>query len=94
MRKRTDGKIRDPILAGDQSIGRKLKTKRKQRKGLQMKSPFTNERILGTCPTLAGDAPDIKSKFKIGLVTINQELWLVLASLLRACSTGWWLLPA
>src|ERR1700680_4790845 len=44
-----------------------------------MKSTFKNEHILGTRATLAGDAPEIKSKFKSGLATIKQELWLVLS---------------
>jgi hypothetical protein len=41
-----------------------------------MKSTFRNERILGTRASLAGDASDIKSKFKGALARINQELWL------------------
>jgi hypothetical protein len=44
-----------------------------------MKSTFKNEPILGTRTTLIGDAPDIKSEFKIGLVTIHQEVWLGLS---------------
>jgi putative nucleotidyltransferase with HDIG domain len=54
-----------------------------------MKSTFTNERILGARATLSGDAPDIKSKFKMGLVTINQELWLVLSLFVIAALFNW-----
>jgi hypothetical protein len=46
-----------------------------------MKSTCKNEPILGTRTTLIGmlqigDAADIKSEFKIGLVAIPQEPWL------------------
>jgi hypothetical protein len=44
-----------------------------------MKSAFKKEPILGTRTTRIGDAADIKSQFKIGLVAIHQELWLVLS---------------
>ena len=54
-----------------------------------MKSTFTNERILGARATLSGDAPDIKSKFKMGLFTINQELWLVLSLFVIAALFNW-----
>src|ERR1700726_4672752 len=54
-----------------------------------MKSTFKNERILGTRATLAGDAPEIKSKFKSGLATINQELWLVLSLFIIAGLFNW-----
>jgi putative nucleotidyltransferase with HDIG domain len=54
-----------------------------------MKSTLTNERILGTRATLAGDAPEIKSKFKTGLATINQELWLVLSLFIIAGLFNW-----
>lgn len=54
-----------------------------------MKSTFTNERILGTRTPLAGDAPEIRSKFKIGVATINQELWLVLSLFVIAGLFNW-----
>jgi putative nucleotidyltransferase with HDIG domain len=54
-----------------------------------MKATFKNERILGTRATLAGDAPEIKSKFKSGLATINQELWLVLSLFIIAGLFNW-----
>src|SRR6202049_3030476 len=54
-----------------------------------MKSTFTNERILGTRAALDGDASEIKSKFKSGLVTINQELWLVLSLFVIAGLFNW-----
>jgi len=54
-----------------------------------MKSTFKNERILGTRATLAGDAPQTKSKFKSSLATINQELWLVLSLFVIAGLFNW-----
>jgi hypothetical protein len=54
-----------------------------------MKSTFTNERILGTRAALDGDASEIKSKFKSGLATINQELWLVLSLFVIAGLFNW-----
>jgi putative nucleotidyltransferase with HDIG domain len=54
-----------------------------------MKSTFTHERILGTRTPLAGDAPDTRSKFKIGVATINQELWLVLSLFVIAGLFNW-----
>ncbi len=54
-----------------------------------MKSKFANERTLGTRATFAADAPDTKSKFKIGLATINQELWLVLSLFVIAGLFNW-----
>ena len=54
-----------------------------------MKSTFRNERILGTRASLAGDASDIKSKFKGALARINQELWLVLSLFVIAGLFNW-----
>jgi putative nucleotidyltransferase with HDIG domain len=54
-----------------------------------MKSTFTNERIRGRRPTVAGDGQEAKSKFKSGLVTINQELWLVLSLFVIAGLFNW-----
>jgi putative nucleotidyltransferase with HDIG domain len=54
-----------------------------------MKSTFRNERILGTRASLAGDASDIKSRFKGGLARINQELWLVLSLFVIAGLFNW-----
>src|ERR1700683_4096980 len=44
-----------------------------------MKSTLTNDRVLGMRAPFAGDVPDIKSRFKVALARINQELWLVLS---------------
>ena len=54
-----------------------------------MKSTLTNERVLGSRGSLAGDAPDSKSKFKVGLARINQELWLVLSLFVIAGLFNW-----
>jgi putative nucleotidyltransferase with HDIG domain len=54
-----------------------------------MKSTFANERILGTRPPVAGDPQELKSKFKSSLVTINQELWLVLSLFVIAGLFNW-----
>jgi putative nucleotidyltransferase with HDIG domain len=54
-----------------------------------MKSTFTNERMLGTRVAAAGNAPEVKSKFKSGLATINQELWLVLSLFIIAGLFNW-----
>jgi putative nucleotidyltransferase with HDIG domain len=54
-----------------------------------MKSTLINERVLGKRGSLAGDAPDFKSKFKVGLARINQELWLVLSLFVIAGLFNW-----
>src|ERR1700689_483645 len=54
-----------------------------------MKSTFRNERILGKRASLAGDASDIKSKFKGALARINQELWLGFSLFVIACLFNW-----
>jgi putative nucleotidyltransferase with HDIG domain len=54
-----------------------------------MKSTLINERILSTRGSLSGDAPDSKSKFKVGLAKINQELWLVLSLFVIAGLFNW-----
>jgi putative nucleotidyltransferase with HDIG domain len=54
-----------------------------------MKSTFKNERMLGTRAAAAGNAPEVKSKFKSGLATINQELWLVLSLFIIAGLFNW-----
>ncbi|MGB6800839.1 MAG: hypothetical protein WBE31_01125 [Candidatus Sulfotelmatobacter sp.] len=54
-----------------------------------MKSTLTNERVLGSRGSLAGDASDSKSKFKVGLARINQELWLVLSLFVIAGLFNW-----
>jgi putative nucleotidyltransferase with HDIG domain len=53
-----------------------------------MKSTLVNERVLGQRGKLAADAPD-KSKFKVGLARINQELWLVLSLFVIAGLFNW-----
>jgi putative nucleotidyltransferase with HDIG domain len=55
----------------------------------EMKSTLTNERALGSRGSLAGKSPDAKSKFKVGLATINQELWLVLSLFVIAGLFNW-----
>jgi hypothetical protein len=57
--------------------------------GMGMKSTLTNERVLGSRGSLAGDAPDSKSRFQVGLATINQELWLVLSLFVIAGLFNW-----
>jgi hypothetical protein len=54
-----------------------------------MKSTFANERVLGRGASFAGDASDIRSKFKVGLARINQELWLVLSLFVIAALFNW-----
>jgi hypothetical protein len=54
-----------------------------------MKSTLINERVLGSRGSLAGDAPDSKSRFQVGLATINQELWLVLSLFVIAGLFNW-----
>ena len=55
----------------------------------EMKSTLINERVLGRRGSLGGDALDIKSRFKIGLTRINQELWLVLSLFVIAGLFNW-----
>src|ERR1700685_3621576 len=57
--------------------------------GMGMKSTLTNERVLGSRGSLAGDPPDSKSEFKVGLSRINQELWLVLSLFVIAGLFNW-----
>jgi putative nucleotidyltransferase with HDIG domain len=54
-----------------------------------MKSTLTNERVLGMRAPFAGDVPDIKSRFKVALARINQELWLVLSLFVIAGLFNW-----
>ena len=54
-----------------------------------MKSTLIDERVLGSRGSLAGDAPDSKSRFKVGLAKINQELWLVLSLFIIAGLFNW-----
>src|SRR5580693_6860527 len=54
-----------------------------------MKSTLINERILSARGSLSGDAPDSKSKFRVGLAKINQELWLVLSLFVIAGLFNW-----
>jgi putative nucleotidyltransferase with HDIG domain len=57
-----------------------------------MKSTLTNERVLGRHGrhgSLASDASADKSRFKVGLATINQELWLVLSLFVIAGLFNW-----
>ena len=54
-----------------------------------MKSTVSNEPLLSSRGSLAGDAPDSKSKFKVGLAKINQELWLVLSLFIIAGLFNW-----
>jgi putative nucleotidyltransferase with HDIG domain len=54
-----------------------------------MKSTLTNERVLGRHGSLAGDASADESRFKVGLATINQELWLVLSLFVIAGLFNW-----
>jgi putative nucleotidyltransferase with HDIG domain len=56
---------------------------------LGMKSTLINERLLGHRGKLAGDAADSKSRFKVGLAKINQELWLVLSLFVIAGLFNW-----
>jgi putative nucleotidyltransferase with HDIG domain len=53
--------------------------------GLEMKSTLTNERVLGK----GAMSTDLKSKFKVGIATINQELWLVLSLFVIAGLFNW-----
>ena len=55
----------------------------------EMKSTLSNERVLGARGSLSRDLPDTKSKFKVGLATINQELWLVLSLFVIAGLFNW-----
>src|SRR5271155_1164870 len=57
--------------------------------GMGMKSTLINERVLGSRGSLAGHAPDSKSKFQVGLSKINQELWLVLSLFIIAGLFNW-----
>lgn len=53
-----------------------------------MKSATIYERAFDRgIPT--GDAPDLKSKFKVGLARINQEIWLVLSLFVIAGLFNW-----
>jgi putative nucleotidyltransferase with HDIG domain len=54
-----------------------------------MKSTLSNERLLGRPRSLEVDKPDAKSRFKVGLATINQELWLVLSLFVLAGLFNW-----
>ena len=54
-----------------------------------MKSALTHEGALGNRGSLTGDGPDSKSKFKVGLAKINQELWLVLSLFVVAGLFNW-----
>jgi len=54
-----------------------------------MKSTFTNEHVLGSRASVTGDTPKIKSKFKVGLARINQELCLVLSLFVIAGLFNW-----
>jgi putative nucleotidyltransferase with HDIG domain len=54
-----------------------------------MKSSLTYERALGSRGSLAADGRDSKSKFKVGLARINQELWLVLSLFVIAGLFNW-----
>ena len=54
-----------------------------------MKSTLINERILGSQGNLAVNGPDSKSKFKVSLAQINQELWLVLSLFVIAALFNW-----
>src|ERR1700732_3751418 len=55
----------------------------------EMRSTLINERVLGGRGSLAGNVPDAKSKFKVGLARINQELWLVLSLFVIAGLFNW-----
>ncbi|MGB0007566.1 MAG: hypothetical protein WBP97_10770, partial [Candidatus Sulfotelmatobacter sp.] len=55
----------------------------------EMKSTLSNERVLGARGSLSRDLADTKSKFKVGLATINQELWLVLSLFVIAGLFNW-----
>src|ERR1700728_3845264 len=57
--------------------------------GMGMKSTLANERVLGNRGSLAGDTLDSKSRFQVGLATINQELWLVLSLFVIAGLFNW-----
>ena len=54
-----------------------------------MKSALINERVLVNRGSLALDKPGGKSKFKVALATINQELWLVLSLFVVAGLFNW-----
>jgi putative nucleotidyltransferase with HDIG domain len=54
-----------------------------------MKSTLINERVLGRRVSLASDASDSKSRFKVALASINQELWLVLSLFVIAGLFNW-----
>ena len=55
----------------------------------EMRSTLINERVLGRRGSLAGNDPDAKSRFKVGLARINQELWLVLSLFVIAGLFNW-----
>ena len=54
-----------------------------------MKSTLINERVLGMSPSTAGSGADVRSKFKVALSQINQELWLVLSLFIIAALFNW-----
>jgi putative nucleotidyltransferase with HDIG domain len=54
-----------------------------------MKSSLVFEPTLGDRGNLVVNAPGSKSKFKVGLARINQELWLVLSLFLIAALFNW-----
>jgi len=54
-----------------------------------MKSTLTTELPLGLPGGLVVNKTEAKSKFKVGLVTINQELWLVLSLFVLAGLFNW-----
>jgi putative nucleotidyltransferase with HDIG domain len=54
-----------------------------------MKSALIDERVLVNRGSLALDKPGGKSKFKVALATINQELWLVLSLFVVAGLFNW-----
>jgi putative nucleotidyltransferase with HDIG domain len=54
-----------------------------------MKSALIGERVLVNRGSLALDKPGGKSKFKVALATINQELWLVLSLFVVAGLFNW-----
>src|SRR6202790_976004 len=54
-----------------------------------MKSSLLFEPALGDRGNLVGNAPVSRSKFKVGLAGINQELWLVFSLFLIAALFNW-----
>lgn len=54
-----------------------------------MRTALAGERVLAGGASLAEDAPGSKSKFKIALAKINQELWLVLSLFVIAGLFNW-----